>query len=284
MGTSQALKISRLLEGKGLARKGSLLTGLGARLSVASALPPRAARQPLTTRVESLDRLLAGGLPKGALVELSGRRSSGRFSIGLAALAVATSAGEGAALVDLGDHLDPASAQTAGVDLKRLLWVRPARVKEALVAAEMLLATGFSLVVADLGLSPRGARFVPDAAWVRLTRTAQAHGSVLLLLTPYRVSGIAAEAVIAAGQVQAIWQGNGATPRLLGGISSRLTLEKYGRIRPGATAALSLSVSGALPLSPWERLARRSFREGGAGVRGVQQSDRPQKLAIRNLA
>jgi len=272
--SAQALRVSQLLKGEGLAKKGSLLAGLGARLSVASALPPLAARQPLTTRVESLDRLLAGGLPKGALVELSGRRSTGRFSIGLAALAAATSAGEGAALVDLGDHLDPASAQAAGVDLKRLLWVRPARVKEAVAAAETLLAAGFPLVVADLGLSPRGGRFLPDAAWVRLTRAAQARGSVLLLLTPYRMSGLAAEAVLAAGPAQTRWQGNGATPRLLAGISSRLTLEKYGRMRPGATTTLSLSVSGALPLSPWER----------AGVRGVQEPNRLPQYALRNLA
>src|SRR5512143_1726070 len=48
-----------------------------------------------------------GGLPRGTLVEVVGRRSSGRFALALAALAAATQAGESAALVDLGDQLDP---------------------------------------------------------------------------------------------------------------------------------------------------------------------------------
>ena len=251
MGASQALRVSQLLKGEGLAKKGSLLAGLGARISVASDLQPRdAGGEPLATRVESLDRLLAGGLPKGTLVELTGRRSSGRFSIGLATLAAVTSRGESAALVDLGNHLDPASAKAAGVDLERLLWAHPTRVKEALAAAEMLLATGFPLVVADLGLSPRGGRFLPDAAWLRLARAAQAHGSVLLLLSPYRVSGLTAQAVVAAGQAQAIWQGSGAAPRLLAGISSRLTLEKCGRVSAGRTEMLLLATADALSYQP----------------------------------
>ena len=116
------------------------------------------------------------------LIELSGRRSCGRFSIGIAALASATSSGEAAALVDLGSHLDPQSAEAAGVDLTRLLWVRPRKLKEAVASAEMLLATGFPLVVVDLGLPPVRGRFVPDAAWVRLTRAAHAHKAALLLL------------------------------------------------------------------------------------------------------
>ncbi|RPH52836.1 hypothetical protein EHM82_09085, partial [bacterium] len=60
---------------------------------------------PLATAVPALDRLLAGGLPRGQLVELIGARSSGRFSALLAVLAAATGVGEAAALVDLGDGL-----------------------------------------------------------------------------------------------------------------------------------------------------------------------------------
>src|SRR5215207_3971978 len=81
------------------------------------------------TAVPALDRLLDGGLPRGQLVELVGSRTSGRFSTLLAVLAAATSVGEAAALVDLGDGLDPDAALGAGVDLERLLWARPARLK-----------------------------------------------------------------------------------------------------------------------------------------------------------
>ena len=268
MSASQALRISRLLEGEGLARKGSLREGMGARLSVASALPSRGAnREQLATGVESLDRLLAGGFSKGALVELTGRRSSGRFSTGVAALAAITSRGEPAALVDLGSHLDPQRAEAAGVDLNRLLWARPERLKEAVAAAQMLLTAGFPLVVLDLGLAPLRGRFLPDAAWVRLAREASARGSVLFLTSPYRVSGIAAETVIAAEAGCAIWEGGGLSPRLLRGASSRLRLEKNPGGSAGRKETLALSVAEALlstiPLSLRER----------AGVRG---SPKPQ--------
>src|SRR5262249_13730472 len=158
------------------------------------------------------DRLLESlidRLPTQTLIEVVGRRSSGRFSIGLAAMASSTSGGENAAWVDLGDNLDPEAAEKAGVDLARVLWVRPRRVTEALAAAEMLLATGFRLVVADMGIAPRGGRFVPDAAWVRLQRAAHDRESTLLLLAPYRLSGIAADAVVSAHAAYPVWRSHG---------------------------------------------------------------------------
>jgi hypothetical protein len=266
MSVSQALVLERFLEGRGPAKKpDGLLSGLGARLCRASELPaPGQGRGLQPTAVPELDSLLAGGLPKGGLVELSGRRSSGRFSIGMATLASATSEGRAAALVDLGGHLDPQAAEDAGVELERLLWVRPVRVKEAVAAAEMLLATGFPLVVVDLGLPPmRGSRFVPDAAWVRLTRTAQAHGSSLLLLTPYRMSGVAAEAVVSAGRASACWRGSPSS-RLLAGLSSPLTLEKHPRVRPGVVETLSVFT---FPATGDRRLALGA-RRGTTRLRG----------------
>ena len=250
MHASQALALEAILEkGLGNAKKpGGLLAGLGARISIASDLRPRGQLQErLATGVEPLDRLLPGGLPKGKLIELAGRRSSGRFSIGLSALASVTSSGEPAALVDLGEHLDPRGAADFGVDLELLLWVRPRRVKEALASAEMLLNAGFPLVVADFGLSAGGARFVPDAAWIRLARAVEAQGSSLLLLTPYRLSGIAADAVLATAASHPLWQGSGKSPRLLTGLSSCLTLQKLARVTPGTARELRLSVQDSFP-------------------------------------
>jgi len=247
MGASRALDLERFLEARGLAKKpgGDLLSGLGARLCRASELPsPASGRAVRPTAIRPLDRLLSGGLPEGSLVELSGRRSSGRFSLGLAALAAATFAGQAAALVDLGDHFDPQAAEAAGADLRCLLWARPRRVREALAASEMLIAAGFSLVVADLGLAPR-ARFLPDAVWMRLARAAQAQGASLLLSTPWRSSGIAADAVVSAG-ARPVWRGGGAAPRLLAGLDLRLTLEKFGRVTPRRAESMSLSVPEAV--------------------------------------
>jgi recA bacterial DNA recombination protein len=194
------------------------------------------------TAVPVLDRLLDGGLPRGQLVELVGARTSGRFSTLLAALAAATSMGEAVALVDLGDNLDPESAAALGVNLSRLLWARPARLKEALAAAEMLLDGGFPLVVVDLGMPPvRGGRGI-EAAWLRLARAARAHDAALLVGSPYRVTGTAAAAVLQAGHGRAAWMGESGSPRLLTGFTARVELEKCRGRLPGQSEDLRLVV------------------------------------------
>ncbi|HEV8578227.1 MAG TPA: hypothetical protein VGX68_04015 [Thermoanaerobaculia bacterium] len=198
------------------------------------------------TAVPAFDRLLEGGLPRGQLVELIGSRSSGRFSILLAALAAATTAGEAAALVDLGDGLDPEAARSAGIDLQRLLWVRPATLKKALAATEMLIVGGFPLVVLDLGQRRgRGA----EAAWLRLARAARAHDSALLVGAPCRVSGTAAAAVLKAGRSRASWRGGDRSPWLLTGIAARLALEKCRGRLPGRTGDLAFAMADAPRLS-----------------------------------
>jgi len=194
------------------------------------------------TAVPVLDRLLAGGLPRGQLVELVGARTSGRFSTLLAVLAAATGVGEAAALVDLGDSLDPNAATALGIDLERFLWVRPAWMKEALAAAEMLLAGGFPLVAVDLGLPPvRGGRGV-ESAWLRLARAARAHDAVLLVGSPYRVTGTSAAAVLQAGRGRAAWRGGDASPWLLDGFAARVELEKHRGRLPGQSEDLRLLV------------------------------------------
>jgi hypothetical protein len=220
-----------------------------------------AERQPFPTAWPAFDRLLAGGLPRGGLLELHGGRSCGRFSAVLTALAAATGVGEAAALVDLGDHLDPAAAASMGVDLERLLWLRPESVRHALAATEMLIGGGFPLVVVELGNPPLPGSRGAESSWLRLARAAQAQGTALLVSSPYRVSGTAATAVLRAGGARAAWHGEAGGPRLLQGISSRLDLEKRrgATISPAAetaTAASAITFTlAASPLPPANRLA-----------------------------
>ena len=77
----------------------------------------------VSTGVPAIDAL-TGGLPRGALTEIVGPASSGRTSLLLSLLAQATARQEACALVDASDAFDPESAVAAGIDLKRLLWVR----------------------------------------------------------------------------------------------------------------------------------------------------------------
>jgi len=194
----------------------------------------------LPTTLAPLDGLLGGGLGRGKLVELVSRRAAGRFSIAMSALAAATSIGEAAALIDLGDHFDPQLAEANGVDLRRLLWVRPRTVKEATMSAEMITATGFQLVVVDLGLHPIQSRRAPDAAWVRLARSAETARAAMLVSSPYPLTGTASEAVVKANGGRAKWRHG-----LLMGVEMTLTLEKHRHIKAGGKATVTLLVAEA---------------------------------------
>ncbi len=210
--------------------------------------------EPLPTMVTALDELLGGGLPRGALVELVGRRSSGRFAMLLSAVQALTDTGEVAALVDLGGHLDPQAAAAAGVELERLLWIRPQRLPDALSAAELLVNTGFPLVAVDLGMPPLRGRAC-QASWLRLARSSVTHRTAVLVASPYRLSGCAASAVVVAQQRRGVWSGEqaggreGAAPRLLHGLVSRLATERRRGHRPGERrdTDLRLAETVALP-------------------------------------
>ncbi|HVE72152.1 MAG TPA: hypothetical protein VNI54_12350 [Thermoanaerobaculia bacterium] len=194
----------------------------------------------IPTTLEAFDTLLGGGLERGKLLELVSRRAAGRFSIAMAALASSTSVGESAALIDLGDHFDPRLAEENGVDLRRLLWVRPRTVKEAVMSAELIVATGFQLVVIDLGLHPIKSRRAPDAAWVRLARTAETSRTAMLVSSPYPVTGTASEAVVKGSSGRAKWRRG-----LLIGVEMTLTLEKHRHMKPGGRSVVKLFVPEA---------------------------------------
>jgi hypothetical protein len=158
----------------------------------------------------------------------------------MSALAAATSIGEAAALIDVSDHFDPQIADAAGVDLQRLLWVRPKTMKQAVMAAEMITVTGFQLVVLDAGLHPVRGKRAPDAAWVRLARAAEAHGAAMLVSTPYPFTGTASEAVVRGERTRVKWLGQGKSPRLLDGLRTDFRLEKHRHLKSGAPATCDL--------------------------------------------
>jgi recombination protein RecA len=85
---------------------------------------PKRSRPVAATGIESLDGVLRGGLPVGAMSEMVGPECSGRTAVALSYLAQMTQVGKVCCWIDLANTFDPASAAAAGVDLKRLLWVR----------------------------------------------------------------------------------------------------------------------------------------------------------------
>ena len=76
------------------------------------------------TGIESIDRLLHGGLPLGAITEVVGPQCSGRTSLATSFLAQRTRAEKYCAWVDVSNTFDPESSAANGIDLKRVLWIR----------------------------------------------------------------------------------------------------------------------------------------------------------------
>lgn len=202
-------------------------------------------RGPLITQVPLLDRLEEGGLPRGSLIELSGRGSAGRFTLSLAALSAATRLGESAAIIDLGDHLDPQGAHAAGADLSRLLWVRPKTFKAAMMSAEMVLGTGFSFVLLDFSRSSPRAN--SDALWIRLSRVVRAQNAVMMVSVPNPMTGSAADLIVQVTRAKPLWIVRDGQPRLLRGLTADLTVRRRKGARREFSGEIFLPIERRLP-------------------------------------
>ena len=133
----------------------------------------------------ALDDPLGGGMRRGHLSEIVGERSAGCTTLWLAMAAAAAARGEVVALIDTHDRFDPVSAEAAGVDLTRLLWVRESgHADRALKAMNLVLqAGGFGLVAFDLS-DVRGPalRQFPHTTWMRIARIVEGSLTVAMLI------------------------------------------------------------------------------------------------------
>jgi hypothetical protein len=196
---------------------------LEARLVSAKQLEARERRARLPSGVAELDALIGGGWPRGALSELAGGRSSGRTALLLASIAEALRREEAVALVDVGGTLDVRAAQRTGVALSRLLWVR-CTAEKALAAVELVLgAGGFGLVAVDLGETRTGT----SAAWLRLKRGADQHGTVVLVAAARRPQGALGACAVTLTRRRARFGEHGA-PALLQGLEARAAVDRGG--------------------------------------------------------
>jgi hypothetical protein len=128
-----------------------------------------------------------------------------------------TRAGGIAALIDSEDALDVESAAHAGVELKRLLWVRCGRVgrQAALRAVDMLArCQGFAVVAWDVGDTPPRLSL---ALAFRLRLAARQGGAALLIVAPRRIAGAAATLAVEAERRGTRWEGAPPLPARLAG-------------------------------------------------------------------
>src|SRR5689334_7079394 len=123
-----------------MALAAALLDRLGRPGDIRLGLPPRDGHpfghSVLPTGLAELDRVLDGGLPRGKVVELAGRRSTGRTGLACTIAARATRHGEIVGWIDPADALDPDTVLASGIAPTRVLWVRPRSEHDAPKAAE----------------------------------------------------------------------------------------------------------------------------------------------------
>jgi hypothetical protein len=186
------------------------------------------------TGVPAVDALLYGGFPRGHLSEIHGAPSSGRTALALALLAHVTQAGSLVAWIDPGDRLDPASAQEAGADLARLLWLRGRRdsaraLPEAVSAAGTVTGSGlFEAIVLDLaGLPPAALRRLPGATWLRLQRLLEAQPSAFVLLADSHVAQGPGGAALALSPAGPRWSGAPGPGRLLRALGTEVRAGRH---------------------------------------------------------
>jgi hypothetical protein len=208
----------------------TLLDRLGRPGDIRLGLTPRGGHPLLPTGIEELDRVLDGGLPRGRLVELAGRRSTGRTGLACTIAARATRHGEIVGWIDPADALDPDTIVTSGIAPTRVLWIRPRTEHDAPKAAEYLLgAGGFGLVVLDLAEAAPHLR-IP---WLRLTRAAERSRTTFLVLAPERRAGPHAALGLELSERRAHWSRGPGRPTLLDGMTAALTVARDRRGVPG---------------------------------------------------
>jgi recombination protein RecA len=169
-------------------RSGAVVEQLRERIRQLQAAP-RSYLATLRTGVAEVDALLpSGGFPLGQALELCGEAASGRTSLALRAVASAHREQRLCAWVDGPKELYPPAAAAMGVDLSRLLIVRPKEPSQLAWTAVQLARSGaFSCVVLDLNQGLAGGKSsgvrLSLAEGKKLADAAFRGGSLLLLLS-----------------------------------------------------------------------------------------------------
>jgi len=194
----------------------SLRASIEAHIPSAFAVYRRAEQRTIPTGIPQIDSLI-GGVPFSALTEICGSElaSSGKTCVLISLLAQSTQE-HFCALVDATDSFDPISAQAAGMNFTRLLWVRCGKNKSKLKPMEQVFKTtdmllqsgGFGLVVVDLSSLPeRLVRKVPLTTWFRFSRVVEKQPTSLVFLAQKSHATSCAGLVLNLKAKPAIWSG-----------------------------------------------------------------------------
>lgn len=215
-----------------------------------AASPP--AYEPLATGVVELDRALPrGGFPRGAVTELCSSLGLGiQTSLALAAIAAAQleARDEGrptpwCAFLDPSGSLHGPGVAAAGVELGRLLVVRPPLESLARLAARLVTSGAFAVVVVDTAGVPGARGCASLASWPTATRrlalAAESGPSVVLLLTDHDAVRPVALPVAMRVELQQPAPGR---------LSLRVAKERRGQVSGWSSIAWSAGADEVVPL------------------------------------
>jgi hypothetical protein len=208
----------------------------------ASRLEVRPRPEMLSSGIAEVDTI-TGGIPRGCLSEIFGPASSGKTSVLVAAMAAATLQDETCVLIDASDSFDPESAAAAGVEFRKLLWVRcgelsavvgrqssahiacaddrrpmtddlprvrntnERKLEQVLKSTDLVLQSGgFGMVALDLaGIPEKFVRRIPLASWFRFQRAVEHTKTALLVVSEFACAQTCAAMVLKLGnQLSAI--------------------------------------------------------------------------------
>jgi recombination protein RecA len=106
----------------------------------------------ISTTFPALDTALSsGGLPRGRISEIIGAPTSGMATIALRIMAKAQERGQTAVYIDPDHTFDPAYGALLGIELDRMILVRPYDLEQALaILRDFILGGSISLLIFDL--------------------------------------------------------------------------------------------------------------------------------------
>lgn len=169
------------------------------------------------TGIVELDEQIRG-IPQSALTQIHAplNLSSGKTALLVSLMAQVTRREQFCALVDANDCFDPQSAEAAGVNLARVLWVRcSARqrlkplppLEQAFKATDILVQNGgFALIAVDLGnIEEKQVRRIPLTTWFRFARVVEKMPAALVFLLSYPAAQSCAGLTLRLSGAEASW-------------------------------------------------------------------------------
>jgi recombination protein RecA len=205
----------------------------------------------LATGLADLDAALGGGLPRGRIIEIGGRPTSGMRTLALRVLAQAQAPAQLVAYVDVAGTFDAEYAAGCGVDLAHVLVARPHSVRELFDLTRALVASGdvaamivdsFATALADR----QGARLLSTALDRPLPLLPTSRCAVLALHDEPDVSHdrLAGGSLAHAATVRLLVEHVGWTTTGHGhaGYRCRVVLRKHPRVAAGVVAAMTVPI------------------------------------------